>query len=167
MEYFIHIAGALGAWLLVAGPLYQASLELAEEEFDREGMQVATSGVPVPGRVSPWWWLLPPVAYVKTRRRSREHREAVMAALGPEQLEQTVNFMNKARGWFIVGAGAFFIALKETWEVTELLEWPVGVFVALVLLAFLAAVSNTVLSARRTHQLLGKATGRSTPRRPR
>ena len=35
-----------------------------------------------------------------------------------------VRYMNIARGWMLVGAGAFLIALKETWELVEHQEWP-------------------------------------------
>jgi hypothetical protein len=34
-----------GAWLLVSGPLYQGSAELAELDFDREGIQGAAAAV--------------------------------------------------------------------------------------------------------------------------
>jgi hypothetical protein len=35
MNQVIAWAGFLGAWLLVAGPLYQGALELREEDVDR------------------------------------------------------------------------------------------------------------------------------------
>jgi hypothetical protein len=38
MNQVIAWVGFLGAWLLVAGPLYQGALELREEEVDREGI---------------------------------------------------------------------------------------------------------------------------------
>jgi hypothetical protein len=46
-----------GAWLLVAGPLYQGSVELGELDFDRDGIQGTAAAVH-------WWWLLPPVMYM-------------------------------------------------------------------------------------------------------
>ena len=63
MQHVILILGALGAWFLVAGPLFQAAVELREQEFDREEMEKATSSVQAPKSISPWWWLLPPVAW--------------------------------------------------------------------------------------------------------
>jgi hypothetical protein len=40
-----------GAWLLVAGPLYQGSVELQELDIDREGIEgVKASVVRTPGR---------------------------------------------------------------------------------------------------------------------
>src|SRR4051812_21528315 len=118
MELVIAIIGALGAWLLVGGPLYQGALELREQEIDRDAIGALMATVPEEPRMSPWWWLVPPVAYVKLQRRSRRHHAATMQVLGPEHAKSTVTFLNKARGWFIDGAGAFLIAIKETWEVS-------------------------------------------------
>jgi hypothetical protein len=62
-----------GAWLLVAGPLYQGSAELAELDFDREGIQGTAAAVQAAQtRPSAWWWLLwfclrPPTAPVRER----------------------------------------------------------------------------------------------------
>ena len=53
-----------GAWLLVAGPLYQGSVELGELDIDREGIEgIKASAVRAarPDPPSAWWWLLPPV----------------------------------------------------------------------------------------------------------
>ena len=55
----------LGAWLLVAGPLYQGSTELTEMDLDREaiaGARASTTQTAQYRRPSVWWWLLPPVA---------------------------------------------------------------------------------------------------------
>ncbi len=154
MHYFVIISGFLGAWLLVAGPIFQAALELQEQEIDREGIDAVTSSVQAPQKISPWWWLLPPLGYVKQRRRSRAHRKAVMEALGPVQIEQTVRFLNKANGWMIVAAGAFFIAVKETWELFELFDWPTWAYWIAIVLLPLLSVSYTVLSMRRSSQML-------------
>ena len=156
MEYLIVACGALGAWLLVAGPLYQAALELGEQEFDREEMGRVMEGIDVPTRVSPWWWLLPPVAYILQQRQQRAHRQAVLDALGPEQLEQSVNFVNKASGWMIVASGAFLIAVKETYELIELLHLHVAIFWILVVLLPVLCVSFVVAQVKRTAKMLKK-----------
>jgi hypothetical protein len=156
MEYVITLSGFLGAWLLVGGPIYQAALELKEQEIDREGIAEATQGLVVSPRVSSWWWLLPPVAYVLNRRRAEQHRRAMWAAMKPEHVQQTVVFLDKARGWVAVAAGAFFIAVKETWELVALLHWNVAVFwVAVVVLPFVT-VGFTVVSFRRSEKVLAE-----------
>jgi len=154
MDVFIHWAGFLGAWLLVAGPLFQAAVELRDEELDREQFERVKTEVPPQESMSGWWWLLPPVAYYKNSKRNARYQKAMMAALPPSTREQFVGFMNKANGWFTVAAGAFLIALKETWELVELYELPVAVYwVAVVVLSALA-VGNTVARMLRADEAL-------------
>jgi len=102
MEHVIAWAAFAGAWLLVAGPLYQGALELHEQDVDREGLEASKSRVEPPEMPSPWWWLLPPVFYLLWRQRSREYRRAVFDQLTPEQKEQFSSFVNKALSWFTV-----------------------------------------------------------------
>lgn len=167
MPYLIAIVGFLGAWLLVAGPLFQAYLELQEEEFDRERMDAAVASVPKPEGFSPWWWLLPPVAWFMQRQRSRAHRTAVMKALDPDLVAQTVSFMNKANGWFIVAGGAALLGVKETWELVEAFEWHVAVFWVLIVLAPILCVVNLVVRAIQAEQALGHEKPPPRPRRAR
>ena len=155
MEHVIVVLGALGAWFLVAGPLFQAAVELREQEVDRDAIERVTSGIEAPPPISPWWWLLPPVAWVKQSRQSRQHRQAVMDALGPRELEQTVSFMNKANGWMIVAGGAFLIGIKETFEVVELFEWPIAVFWVIVVVAPVLCVANAAIRMARAAKMLG------------
>jgi hypothetical protein len=145
MQYLIHWAGFLGAWLLVAGPMFQASLELREETFDRESFHAVSTQVEPQPPVSGWWWLLPPVAYVKNRRRAKAERDAMMRLLPVDEREKLVGFMNKANGWAFVALGAFFIALKETFELAELYEAPIAVFWIAVVVMSIIAIANTVI----------------------
>ena len=154
MELLVHIAGFLGGWLLVAGPLYQASIELDEEALDRDEWGKVHAALPQPERISPWWWLLPPVAYLKQRRASKAYQAAVLRSLTPQQLSDSVAFVSKARGWFIVAAGASLIAFKETWELVHLLEWHVAVFWVLVVVMPVLCIGHTVISAKRKRRLL-------------
>jgi hypothetical protein len=149
MDAFLHWAGFFGAWLLVAGPLFQASIELREEAFDREAFAATMATVPPARRTSAWWWLLPPVAYILRRRRTRAMREAVLVAMSPSQRSAFVGFQNKAHGWFMVAGGAFLIALKETGELVELYELPTWVFwVAIIVLALGVLIWNGASNAR-------------------
>ena len=56
MDEVIAWATFAGAWLLVAGPLYQGSVELGELDFDREGVEgIKASAVQAAqDRPSPW-----------------------------------------------------------------------------------------------------------------
>lgn len=138
-----------GAWMLVAGPLYQGALELLEADFDKEGIEAATSGLVPPPSPSAWWWLLPPVMLIKNSRNSKAFHEEAMTLLTPEQLEQFNGFRHKATGWLTVSAGAFFLALRETWDLVEHYEWPVWVFWALTVFLLGSALGNTVSGNQR------------------
>lgn len=146
--------GVLGAWLLVAGPVYQGSLELREEELDQDKINAAASSLDPEPKPSSWWWFLPPVAMVKRQRWTARQRAAMMQALDPEQLRHMVSFMNKANGWFAVAAGALLIAIKETWELVELLGWPDYLTWVIVVLALGVCVGNVVAQTVRANGLL-------------
>jgi hypothetical protein len=145
MNQVIAWVGFLGAWLLVAGPLYQGALELREEEVDREGIEASTARVPRPDPPSPWWWLLPPAVYLIRRHRGNAFRQAALAQLTQTQREQFASFINKAVGWFTVAVGAFLLAVEQTWQVIERYRWPVWLFWLLIVVMLGACVLNTAL----------------------
>lgn len=145
MNQVIAWAGFLGAWLLVAGPLYQGALELREEEIDRAAIHVSAAQVPRPDPPSAWWWLLPPVIYVIRRHRSQVYRQAVLDQLSQAQRDQFTSFLNKAAGWFTVATGAALLAAEQTWQVIERHHWPFWLFWLLVVVMLGASVLNTAL----------------------
>ena len=154
MDFFIHWAGFAGAWLLVAGPLLQGAIELRDEEMDREGFERVKGDVTYPAPISRWWWLLPPVAIYKNQQRSRAFREATMGVLTVEQRAQFVGFTNKAAGWFTVAGGAFLIFLKEAWELAELYEAPLWLYIVVVVMLAIAAVANTITRLSKSDEII-------------
>jgi hypothetical protein len=158
-------SGFVGAWLLVAGPLFQAAVELDEQGDKWSGLNRAALAVGPQPRLSPWWWLLPPVAYVLQRRRQRDHRRQVFDSLTLEEVEGFIGLTSVATGWAMVAAGALFIAVKETYEVVELYAWPRWLFVVLLLVMLAVCAGNTVVRIRRAHQLIG-AQQRTSPSSP-
>lgn len=149
MDTVVAWCGFVGAWLLVAGPLYQGALELLEEDLDRSGFEESVAAIAPPPAPSKWWWFLPPVMFVLRRRRSNEYHRTVLMQLTPEQRTQRAGFIHKATGWFVVASGGSFIAVKETWELAEHAEWPSAVFVAVLVLMFVLIGGNTVLQIDR------------------
>lgn len=67
----ILISGNLGAWLLVAGPMYQAALELQGRALNSDDFGEAFPSTPPPRSVAGWGWLLLPVVYVIRRAGRR------------------------------------------------------------------------------------------------
>jgi hypothetical protein len=152
MYQVIGWIGFLGAWLLVAGPLYQGALELREQEIDREGIEASTASIPRPQSPSPWWWLFPPAFYVISNRRGKAYRAAVLAQLSPEHRHQFTTFISKATGWFAVAIGATLLAIDQTWSAVERQHWPVWVFGVLIVVPLGLSVSNTAYQMSQAEQ---------------
>lgn len=159
MELLIAIIGFIGAWLLVAGAVYQAALELKEENVNHEHFDAIKQTVDPAPPVSVLWWFLPPVKWYLERRRSRLFRERFITVLSPEDAEALISFLNKANGWLIVAAGGWLLAMKETYDTLETLRLPVWVLPLAVVAMSLLCILFTVLTSRRSKDVL--ATKRS------
>lgn len=148
-------AAFVGAWLLFAGPIYQASIELGEEQIEREAIEATARGVPQPRRSAPWWWLVPPIGYLLDRRQSTRYRKLVFDALSSEHQRQFVHYTEKASGWAYVAGGALLLATAETWNLCDEHDWPTWLF--WVLAAAMAGLCGllTVLRSRRARTMLG------------
>lgn len=157
MDHVISVVAFLGAWCLVAGPVYQAAVELQEGDAERERIARASSKVSKPPAVSPWWWLFPPVRYVLERRRDRTYRQAVLDALGPAEVAIMVDFINKASGWLLVGVGGLLIAVKETWAMDREFEWAQWPFWVLIVLMAVICLFGVTLRIRYSQRLVDPA----------
>jgi hypothetical protein len=153
MHHFIAWCGFLGAWLLVAGPLDQAVREIEEAGFEHERLEEAKDRVEEPPPVSKWWLLLPPVWWLLTRKREAIYRHLVGEAMDDEDLLAFLTVKDILNAWLYVAAGAFLIAVKETWELHEAYEWPEWVFwlgvVGMLTFCIMITVGRTVRRHRR------------------
>lgn len=153
--------GFIGAWFLVAGPVHQAAVELHEQEIDRERMAAAGRGVEQAPPVSRWWWLVPPVKYVRERRRNKAFRAAVFEAMEPGDRAEFVDYMNKATGWLFVGFGGVCIAAKETWELLEHHELPVWLWFVIMVVLALGSAAYAAASVGRADEMKGHSPRRA------
>ena len=159
MHVLIAWCGFLGAWLLFGGPIYQAVIELREQEVRREDLAAMSKGVSQGPPVSGWWWLFPPMKFVLERRRSEAFRRAVLERLGPRELESLLNYFNKATGWAAVGAGGLLIAANETGNLAEHYEeHATWLFAGLFVLMVVIVVSVIVARVRASQRVLDAAT---------
>lgn len=156
MHHLIAWCGFLGAWLLVAGPIYQAAIELDDVEMERDELVQAAQEVEREPPISRWWLLVPPVAYVLHHRRRDRERRAMIGKLTRFQLEQWMFFSETATAWMFVATGAFLIAVKETWELREAYEWEDWAFWALIAVMVVVCIANTAMriSRRQTIQAM-------------
>jgi hypothetical protein len=157
MSDVIEWCGFLGAWLLVGGPVYQAAIELSDEEFQRTDMERALDTTPAPPRISRWWLLLPPAAYALNLRRRRAWHRALIGVLTRSELERLMHFSETATAWLFVAAGASLIAIKETWDLHAAYDWSTAAFIAIVVAMAIVCIANTILRVQRRQAILGQA----------
>lgn len=114
-----------GAWLIVAGPLFQAGLELSEASRTARGGERRTFSL--------WWWLFPPLMYLVSVR-SMKHDSVVARA-----------YRRRATGWFAVAGGGALLAFDPTHKVASLVGFGnIGFFVLYVVL-FMACCFYTAV----------------------
>src|ERR1700734_3407289 len=154
MPAAIAWAGFAGSWLVVARPGFQGAIDFQAEDVERDAIQKAADATTKPPPFSRWWWLIPPVGYALQLRRSRAYRHSVMDVLTSAQMEQLVRFGNKATGWILISVGALLVALTETWTLRDVYDWPLAVYVLLVVVMVLASASYTAVRLRRTDDLM-------------
>lgn len=139
MKIFVLRAAAVGAWLLVAGPLFQGLLELWD---------IARSGPAWTDRkrVDRALWLAPPVLYLVQLARLRRVTAASTDKVSPN------DFSNRATGWFAVSAGALLVAVKESWDLTEAYELSLGTYWVIVAPTLTACQMNVTVRMLRLAQ---------------
>ena len=86
----------LGAWVLVACPMYQGAVEMSGVNAVRSAIRSRANAIAHLERVS--LWLLPPVAYVMTNRKENAWRQQVMASLTQDQRAEFLSYSNKGAG---------------------------------------------------------------------
>ena len=148
MADLVAWCGFAGAWLLVIGPIGQATRELEEEEFDRDSFARAGQQVEKPPPVSAWWGLAPPIYYFMRQRRKRLYHDAVEAAMTPTERDALGHIRRVANTWRFVAAGALLIAIKETWELHEQYDWADWTFWALVAAMLIVCAARILFWAR-------------------
>lgn len=154
MPQIIAWCGFFGAWLLVAGPIHQAAIDLDDEDLEREEFARAVANVPRPAHLSRWWLLVPPVAYLLRARRNRAHRAELLDALSRTQVEQLLHFRDTASAWMFVAAGAFLIAIAETWGLRDEYRWPTWTFWTLLAMMLAVCIANTSVRVRRRRAIV-------------
>lgn len=158
METLILWLGFLGSWLLFAGPIYQAALELQEQDIESDRIRATGAMLEQPAKVSPWWWLIPPVKLILERRRSNKYKRIYIDALLPEDAEALISFLNKATAWLLVAIGGLCIAIKETYELAEGSHWDHWVFWLLVFVLPLLSILHTISRIIRAKSIIKSKT---------
>jgi hypothetical protein len=156
MHWLVSWAGFAGAWLLFAGPIYQAALELTGERFEVEELDDVRSQ-PGPQQVSRWWWLVPPVWFWKQHRASEQYRRETLSGLSATAVRSLVDYLGAASAWLFVGLGGLLIAVKETGELVEHYEWETWVFWLLLVVLSACSVGNASYRIERSRRIVATA----------
>jgi len=154
MESAILWFGFIGAWLLFAGPIYQAALELMDQDIEIDRIKSARDTVIAPPKVSALWWFIPPIKLYLEHRRSSQYKRRHLETLSPEDLEALIAFTNKATGWFMVAAGGLCIAIKETYELCHAHDYSSKAIWIIVAVMSFMSVLYTVVRITRGNKLL-------------
>ena len=144
----------LGAWLLFAGPVQQAVQELHAEQVEHARLRGQHQLVARPAPVPAWLWLLPPVALVLRRKRATAFQHEYFKSLDIDQRRALLSFLNLASGWSVVAAGAWLIALSETYSITNEHGWPLVWFAVISGAVTIIAAAYAIERVRRAEAIL-------------
>lgn len=149
MDILILWIAFVGSWLLFAGPIYQAALELSDENLEIDKIRLPRESAGLPPRISVYWWFLPPIKLYLEQRRSSQYRKYLFQTMDTKDAESLMSFLNKATGWLLVAIGGLFIATKETYELSKYYEISPVVFTLVILIMALISISFTVINLRK------------------
>jgi hypothetical protein len=161
MHAVILWIGLISAWFLFAGSIYQAALELQDEDIEIDRIREAGRKVSLPKKVSVWWWLIPPIKIYLEYKKRRAYQHQYIKALTQEDLEAMISFRNKASAWQMVALGGLLFAIKETYELTEYLEWDHAVFFAIIILLGFISIAHLITRLLRNKKLVELNKGKS------
>ncbi len=151
---FYALDWVLGSWLLFAGPIYQAALELRDEDIQVDRIRAAGSTVGKQAKVSAWWWLVLPVALYLRFRNNKEYQRRFTLALDHEDLESMISFRNKASAWLFVAVGGFCIACKETFGLTRWYAWNNFILAGLIIGMLFLSIFNLIYNLKRSEKII-------------
>ncbi|MCJ1979195.1 conserved hypothetical protein [Lactococcus piscium] len=147
MTFLIPVIETIGAWLLFAAPLLQATTELHEEVTGWEAIRTrfhTSTKIPIK-QVSLWWWLLPPVKIILERRKISKIKQAYAdVTLSDDTHKALRRFYLKANGWIGVTLGGWLVAISTTWELVEKVELGIKTWVFLLLLLTYTSILFTI-----------------------
>lgn len=113
MAKFNALFAFVGIWMLYFFPLYQGALELSEpnriiKKFQKEGKDYP--------KVSPWYWLLPPLKIKKEKERGIR---ILQDSIAKKEIDQLFRYFNKAVAWFYIAVAGVLNGVVATNDLFE------------------------------------------------
>jgi hypothetical protein len=140
---------AAGCWLIFAGSIYQAALDIKEQDIEFDRIRQVGRDIHKERNVSAWWWLFPPIKISKESKNHKEYERRYLKALSSEDTESMVNLRSKTTAWLYVGVGALLVSIEATWSVTEHYKLKIWLFVITCIAVAYICIVNMITSIRR------------------
>jgi hypothetical protein len=157
METVLQIIAFIGSWLLFAGPIYQAALELQDEDIELDRIRSTGDVLRKEAHISGWLWVVPPYALYKRSKNKKIFMQKYLNSLTQVDIEQLISFRSKATAWMLVAIGGFCIASNETYILMHDIHWSIFVFILIVLAMLIASIAHLIYRIKQDHKLI-KAT---------
>ncbi|OFI47693.1 hypothetical protein BG262_08285 [Floricoccus penangensis] len=134
MEKFIVIISFIAKWLLFAFPLYQAYIELSEQERVVGRFTKKSKKYP---KISPWYWILPPLKLELEKKRGI----AILSEslISNKDFEEAIVFGRKATAWFYVALAGMLEGITAIYELAHAFDYHIS-FLMLILLSVLMVI---------------------------
>lgn len=150
MDSIVIIIELIGAWLLFAAPLLQATLELHEENESWDAIKNKHRAYhqPIIKKSYFLWWLIPPLKILFEKRRIRKIKHLYSdVKLSSETTRRLHRYGLKANGWSGVTLGGWCIAVSTSWDVTKHFNLPIAIWLCLILsFSFISTLINMKLT---------------------
>jgi hypothetical protein len=153
METLFIWLGFIGSWFLFAGPIYQAVLELQDQDIEFDRLRAAGAKVPRPAKLSGWFWIIFPVKLYVEYRRNKYQQQHILKLLDRNDIESLVSFRNKSTAWLFVALGGACIASKETYELAEHYELSGQVLLLLIVVMIALSIINLAYRLKRSTKI--------------
>ncbi len=154
MEVVMSWLEFIGAWLLFAGPIYQAALELQDEDIEIDRIRLAGAKIKKAAQVSLWWWLLPPAKIYMERKRSHKYWARYIKTLPNNEVEALVSYRSKANAWLFITVGGFCIAISQSYGLAKENDWNNYILAALIVVMFVLSILNLITRLRRAKRIV-------------
>ena len=157
-QNIVIILGFLGEWFLFSFPLLQGSLELSEQTDVIGHYKESAGQYP---KVSPWYWLLPPLkVYLERERVKKMLKSGSFSGVDKRQLRI---FSMRATAWFYVAMAGAFNGIGKTKEVLEHFHWSESawVFWSINGVMLILGIANVIIRLRISKQKLAKSKSES------
>ena len=143
MTIFLAITYFIGAWLIFVFSFYQG-LSQMKQQINRVAEKYETTILTDYPRVSPWYWIFPPLKLYLERRRVfaiQSHTD-----MSEKNLKTVVHFLDTASAWFYVSLGGLFEAMPATYQLLRALPWKYHnwVFVIIVVTLYLVGLLSNI-----------------------